>query len=152
MRFAYIPLHTAGTQHGPRDSQRYAILCRDRTYTFGSFHPDAISGEQFFVLANFRSDEVEELLYFAFESFIGFVETAADAECVRGKARSAIFLEDLEDLFPVAEGVKKRSDGANIECMCPQPEHVTRQPVQFGQDDAYVFRARRSLNVQQLLD
>src|SRR5205807_9720352 len=29
LRFAHIPLHTAGTQHGPRDSSRYAIPCRD---------------------------------------------------------------------------------------------------------------------------
>src|SRR5436190_180504 len=107
LRLADIPLHTASAQYGSRHAECDAVFCRDSSYTFGSFHPDAVGGEQFFVLANLRSHEVEELFYFAFESFIGFVETAADAECVRGEARSTVFLEDLENFFPVAEGVKE---------------------------------------------
>src|SRR5206468_8737462 len=137
---------------GPRDSQRYAVFGRDSSYTFGSFHPEAVGSEQSLVLANLRSHEVEKLFHFAFESLISFVETAADAERVSSEASSTVFLEDLENFFPVAESVKKRRDGADIECVCAQPEHVAGQPVQFREDDAYVFRARRSFNVKQFLD
>ena len=43
--------------------------------------------------------------------------------------RAAILLENLEDLFPVAEGVEQRGDGANVERMRSQPELVAGDAV-----------------------
>src|SRR6266480_3448968 len=70
LRLADIPLHTASAQHGSCHTECNAVFGRDSSYTFRPFHPDAVSGEQFFVLANLGSDEVEELFYLAFKSFI----------------------------------------------------------------------------------
>ena len=69
-----------------------------------------------------------------------------------GQARAAILLKNLEDLFPIAKSIKKRRDGADIERMRSQPEHVAGQPIQLGENYADVFRARRSFNVQQFFN
>ena len=77
-----------------------------------------------------------KVLHVLLESFVGFILQAADAEGMRGQPCAAIFLENLENLFPVAEGIKKRRDRADIERMRSQPKLVAGDPVQFRENDA----------------
>ena len=90
--------------------------------------------------------------HFLLEAGVGLVLQAADAESVRGEARAAIFLEDLENLFAIAEGVEQRRDGADIERMRAQPELVAGDAVQFGEDDADMLGARRRFHVEKFFD
>ena len=69
-----------------------------------------------------------------------------------GEARAAVLFVDLENLFPVAESVEKRCDGANIERVRAQPELVAGDAVQLGEDHADILGARRSFDIEQLLD
>ena len=123
----------------------------DVSNILGALDPDAVGGEQFLVLVDLGAKESEEVLHFLFEAGIGFVLQAADAEGVRGEARAAILFVDLENLFAVAEGVKQRRDGADIERVRAQPELVAGDAVQFGQDDAHILRARRRFHVEKFL-
>src|SRR5262249_12580938 len=96
-------------------------------------------------------DEFRKLLYVVFEAIIGFVEAAADTEGMRGQTRAAVLLKNFEDLFPVAEQIEQRCDGADVQCMCAKPKHVAGHAVQLGENDAYVIRSRWGLDVQELL-
>ena len=127
-------------------------LRRDHANVLGALHPDAVGGEQFLVFVDLRAKEIEEILHFLLEAGVGFVLQAADAESVRGQARAAIFLVDLENLFAVAEGIEQRRDRADIERVRAQPKLMAGHAVQFGQNHANVLGARRSFDVEQFLD
>ena len=71
---------------------------------------------------------------------------------MRGQPRAAILLENLQDLFAVAEAVEQRRDRADVERVRAQPNLVAGDAAQLRQDDADVLRPRRSFHVQQLLD
>jgi len=71
---------------------------------------------------------------------------------VRGQARAAIVLEDLEDLFPLAEAEENGRDGTDVERVGAEPEQVRGDAVELGQDHAHGLGSRRDLDVEQLLD
>ena len=71
---------------------------------------------------------------------------------MRGEPRAAIFFENLQDLFPLAQAVKQRRQGANVERMRPQPEQMARNPLQLRKDRSNHPRAKRRLRSQQLFD
>src|SRR5207249_1419765 len=124
LRFAQIPFHATGAQHRAGHAEPFAICRRNKPNAPGALHPDAIRGQQLFVFVNLRGDEFQELLYVFFKSLVRFVLASADAKGVSGQARAAILLKNLEDLFPIAESIKKRRDGTDIERMRSQPEHA----------------------------
>src|SRR5581483_9200437 len=99
-----------------------------------------------------RLNEADELLHVALKAFVGFVLRSANPEGMSGQARAAVFFKNLENFLPITEGVEERRDGANVESVRAQPEHVAGQPVQFGENDADVICPWRSLNIQQLFD
>ena len=152
LRFAQVPFHAARAQDGSGHAEGDAILGGDRADVLRALHPDAIGGEQLLVLVDFGRDEGQELLDVFFEAFVGFVQTAADAERVRGQARAAVLLENLQDLFAIAEGVEKRRHRADVERVRAQPKLVAGETVEFRQDDADVVSAGRRFDVEQLLD
>ena len=119
--------------------------------SFSRAHPDAIVGEQFFVLVHLGQEHVAEVADVLLEAVVGLVEQPADAEGVRGEARAAVLFENLERLFALAQAVEHRRDGADVERMRAQPQQVAGDAVQLREDDAHRLRARRRFHVQQLL-
>ena len=146
--FAQVPFHTAGTQHRTGHTERYAFPGGNLTHIFGALDPDTVGCKKFFVLANLGSDKIEKFLYLAFKPLVRFIHAPADAERVGSQPSAAVFLEDLENFFPIAKGVKKRRNGADIERMRAQPQHVAGEPVQFGKNYANVSGAGRSIHIQ----
>src|SRR5262249_20711637 len=118
----------------------------------GAFYPDAVGSQQFFVLVDFGSDEGEKLFDVLFEALIGLVLTAPDPEGVGGETGTAIFFENLENLFPIAEGVEERRHGSNVERVGAEPKLVAGNAIELGEDDANVVSAWRRLDIQELLD
>ena len=100
----------------------------------------------------FGSHEIEELLHLALKAFVGLVGAAADAEGVGSQAGAAVLLKNLENFFPVTKSVEKRRDCADVECVCAQPQHVTGQAVQLGENDANVLGAARSFYIEQFFN
>ena len=129
-----------------------AIRGGDHADIFRALNPDAVGGEQFLVFVDFRRDEGQEILYFFFEAGISLILAAADAKGMRGQARAAVLFENLEDLFAIAEGVEERRHRSDIERVRAQPKLVAGDAIQFGQDHANIFRARRRFHIHQLLD
>ena len=124
----------------------------DHADILGALQPDAVGGQQRFVFVDLRREEGQEILYVLFEAGVSLILAAADAEGMRGEARAAVLFENLQNLFPVAEGVEQRRHGSDIERVRAQPKLVAGNAIQFGQDHANVLRARRRLHVHQLLD
>ena len=118
---AQVPLHAAGAQHRPGHAQRDAILGIENADALGALHPDAVGGQQLFVFIELGQEIVAELLHVLLEAFVGLVNAAADAERVRRQARATVLLEDLQDLFAIAEAVEQRRDRADIERVRAQP-------------------------------
>ena len=77
---------------------------------------------------------------------------AADAERVGGQPRAAIFLEDFQNLFALAETIEDRRERADIERMRPEPEQVAGDALQFRENRAHHSRARRRFGTQQFFD
>ena len=121
--------------------------CRgDHADAPGALHPDAIGGQQLFVFVDLRRSRTCKTSYVAARSRRrSRTGSAADAEGMRRKARAAVLLENLQNLFPVAEGIEQRRHGADVERVRAQPEHVAGDAVQLGQDDADVLRPAAGL-------
>ena len=65
---------------------------------------------------------------------------------MRGEARAAVVLEDLENLFALAHGIEQRRYSADIERMRAEPQQMTRDAIKFCQNDASHLRTRRSFD------
>ena len=105
-RFTAQPV--AGCKHWAGHAQRDAIFRLQNAHALGAPHPDAIGGQQLFVLVELRQERVAELQAILLEAIVGLVDAAADAKRVRGEPRAAVFLENLQDLFAIAESVEQR--------------------------------------------
>src|SRR5208282_2397357 len=124
--------------HRTGDAQGDAIFRIQNADALGALNPDAVGGQQLFVLVELGQEEFAKLIAILLEAVIRLVEAAADAEGVRGKAGATILLEDSQDFFSIAEAVEQRRDGADIERVCSQPNLVTGDAAQFREDDADV--------------
>ena len=70
---------------------------------------------------SYSSTLLVEILAEALDIFLQLVVSlilqAADAERVRGQPRAAIFLENFQDLFALAQAIEQRRQRANIKRM-----------------------------------
>ena len=96
LRFAQVPLHAAGAKYRAGNAQRNAIFRIQNADALGALNPDAIGGQQLFVLVELGQEEVTELQAVLLETVVSFIDAAADAKRVRGKASAAILLEDSQ--------------------------------------------------------
>ena len=71
---------------------------------------------------------------------------------MRGQPRPTIFFENLQHFFAITEGVEQRSDGADIQRVGSQPQHMAGQTIQLGEDYPDVARPRWRLHVEQFLN
>ncbi len=137
---------------GPVTPSAMASAAEMHADILGALQPDAVAGKQSLVFVDLGRKESQKILYVFFEAGVGFVLAAADAEGMRGEARAAVLFENLEDLFPVAEGIEERRHRADVERVRAQPKLVAGNALEFRQDHANVLRARRGFDVQQFLD
>ena len=70
--------------------------------------------------------------------------------CVVSRAPQ-ILLENLQDLFALAQAVEKRRQRADIQRVRAQPEQVAGDALQLGEDRANHARARRRFGAEQFL-
>ena len=146
LRFADVPLHAGAAQQGSGRAERDRILLRQHAHALRPFHPDAVGGEQLFVLVDLGKEVVAEGADFLLEPVVKVVLQAADAKGVGGEPGAAVVLENLQDLFSFAESVEDRSHGAQVERVRAQPQKVAGNALQLGEDHACVLRARRQLH------
>ena len=152
LRFAQVPLHAAGAQHRTGHAQGDALLAEIMPTSLVRSTQIRLVVSSSSYSSIFGATKFEELLNLALKAFVGLVGAAADAEGVGGQAGAAILLENLENLFPVAEGIEKRRDGADVERVRAQPQHVAGQAVQLGENHANVLGPARSFDIQQFFN
>ena len=129
-----------------------AVRTGNHADVFRPLQPDAVGGQQFLVFVDLGGSEIEELNHVALKALVSFVLAAADAEGMRGQPSAAILFENLQNLFPVAEGVKKRRHGADIESVRAQPKLMARQAIQFRENYPNIFGSRRRFDVEEFFD
>ena len=86
--------------------------------------PDAVGGQQVFVLVDVAGKDVDELANRSPPPARRFQGQPADAEVAGHHALAAEHLEDLEDLFALAEAVEEHRHRADVEGVRAQPHHV----------------------------
>src|SRR5208283_3352027 len=150
--FAQVPFHSAGAQHGASDPERDAVLRIQNADALGALHPDAVGGQQLFILIELGQEEIAERLAILLEAVVRLVEAAPDAEGMGGEAGAAILLEDSQDLFAIAETIEQRGNRADVERVRAQPDLVARDTAKLSEDYADILRPRRRFHAEQLLD
>ncbi len=76
----------------------------------------------------------------------------ADADVAGHHALAGEHFEDAQDVFALAEAVEEHAHRADIERVRSQPHQVAVEPRKLGHHHARPLRARRNLDLQQLLD
>ena len=80
-----------------------------------------------------------------------FQRQAADPEVAGHHALPAEHLEDLEDLFALAEAVEEDAHGADIDGVRAQPDQVAVEAGELGEHHAHPLRLRGDFELQQFL-
>ena len=135
---------------GPGDSQVQHVLERNHADALGAAHPDAVVGEQVFVLVDAAGEDVDERLDALVPAARRLQGQPANAEVAGHHALAAEHFEDLEDLLALAEAVEEHGHGADIERVRTQPHQMAVETRQFGEHDAHPLGLRRDLQLQQL--
>src|SRR6185312_704142 len=95
LRFAKIPGEARSANQRTADAVLLAIFNCQYADAAKPIHPDRILGQQLMILVQFRFKVFAKRAHLLLEAFIELVLQAADAESMRGKARSAVILEYL---------------------------------------------------------
>src|SRR5690348_7323995 len=120
-RFANVPLHAAGAKHRTRGTESNRVFRLQNSYALCTAEPDAVLRQQVLVVLDAWFEGFAETLDVFFQGVVGFVLEPADAKRMRGEARAAIFLENLENLFAFAEAIEERRERANVQRVRSQP-------------------------------
>src|SRR5207244_3574687 len=109
----------------------------------GALDEDVVEAEQVVVLVDLGLEVIEELGEL-FEEQRGQVpRDAADVDVGEGQACAAELLEEVEDVFALAEGVEEGGEGAHVQAVGAEADEVGGDAVEFDGDDADVFSAKR---------
>ena len=90
--------------------------------------------------------------HLALEADRDVLEDAADLEVARVHPLPGRHLEQVEDPVALAEAVEEHRHRAEVECRGPEPDQVGVDAVELHVEHPQVARARRDLELEQLLD
>ena len=113
---------------------------------------DRVGRQQRVVLLDHRLELVEERLALLQPAAGQVGRRAAEGEVAVGQPGAAGFLEQVEDLLALAEGVEERAERAEVEAVGAHADQVAGDAVHLGDDHAQVPGLLGQLVVQQLLD
>ncbi len=108
--------------------------------------------EQCFVVGDARREELQELAHGRNEILRQIAPEAAGPEIADHHPLPGHHLEQVENVFALAEAVEEDRHRGDVEGVGAQPDQMAGDAGQFGQDDANDLRPRRRLDAQQLLD
>src|SRR5205807_6035846 len=104
---AQVEIHTAAAQGWASRAHSNGIFCRHDRYTLGAHQPDGIAGEQVFVLVDLLWKITGKVAYPVEKSQRRLERDSAYPEIRGHHALSADHLEDLQDLFTLAETIQE---------------------------------------------
>src|ERR1035437_2862743 len=148
---AGVDLQSGGAEHGAGDSEVEHVLERNHADALGAANPDAVVGQQVFVLIDAAGEDVDEGLDALVPAARRFQGQPADAEVAGHHALAAELFEDLEDLLALAEAIEEHRHGADIEGVRAQPHQVAVEARELGEHDAHPLGLRRNFQFEQFL-
>ncbi len=174
---AQVPHDAGAAQHRAGEAEVQRALGRDDADADGALLPDAVVGQQRFVVVDALRetrdevvDEVEQrtlavvvqgrdrlgvadLRGLVLRHHVGQVAVdAARAEVGRVHARARGRLVHVEQVFALAEAVDEDVHRTAVEAVRAEPHQVVQQPRDLAEHHADVLRAHRHVDAEQLLD
>ena len=150
--FADVPLDAAGAQNRSGNAECDRVFRGKKPTSFVRPTQMRFSVSSVSYSSTCLREIVAEALHFLFEAVVGFVLQAADAEGVSGEPRAAIFLENFQNFFALAEAIKNWRQRADIKRMGAEPEQVAGDSLQLRQDRADHARPRRGFHAHQFFN
>ena len=129
-----------------------ASCARDDPDAPRPFAPDAVVGQQLFVLVDLGVEDVAEGADLRVPAGRNVQRQAADAHRVVRQPCAAVLLEQIQDQLALAERVEEHRHRADVHRVRAEPQAVARDPLQLGEDRPDVARAPGHLERHQLLD
>ncbi len=153
IHLSHVVVDAAGAEHRTGDASVNGEFSRQATDTLRARHEDFIPGQQGFILVKEAREFAYHLLRL-FEPARRQVTTAtAEAHVIAHHPRPGEGLEEVEDLFTLAEGIHQRRAGsAHILEEEADEGDVVLKAGQLSGDHPDIFRALRRLQPGQLLD
>src|SRR5215472_2931250 len=149
---AHVPLYTAGAKDRAGSSECNAIGSAEDSDVASAPDPDAVAGEEVDVVLDATLEMLAEARDVPLEAVVGLVLQTADPERVGCQAGAAVFLEDFEDFFALAETVEQRRESADVQSVRAEPHKVARDALQFGENGANDLGARRRFGTEKFFD
>ena len=152
MTLADVARPTAGTSGTSGCSERYGILTAQRAYAFQTAVGDDVAGKHFVVFPQCRAQPGDELLHLLYEVGGDVVLYASDGVVVLNQSSAGSRLEDVENLFAVAESVEESGQGSQVHAQAGEEEQVRVDALQFVHDGTDVLHAVAHLDAHRLFD
>ena len=174
---AQVPLDARAAQHGAGKAQRFRTLRRHHADADGTLLPDAVIGQQSFVLVDISREAPREILdeiqqrtlpvgveiahrggvmnagSFVLRHRVRQIAVHAARPIVRGvHARARYRLIAIHQVFALAEAIEEDGHRAYVERMRAQPQTMVKHTRDLVEHDADVLRAQRHVDADQLLD
>ena len=152
MTLADVARPTAGTSGTSGCSERYGILTAQRAYAFQTAVGDDVAGKHFVVFPQCRAQPGDELLHLLYEVGGDVVLYASDGVVVLNQSATGSSLEDIENLFAVAEAVEESGQGSQVHAQAGEEEQVRVDALQFVHDGTDVLHTFAHLDAHRLFD
>src|SRR5579884_2899790 len=136
----------AGASHVDRD------VGREHADSLRALDPDLILGEELVVLLQTLREVADEFANHRLELRSEILSQPADADETRHHPDTRQIFFDVQDLLTLTEGIHEHAHRAQVQPVGPDPDEVTRDAFELGEQDADPFDALRHLDPQQLLD
>ena len=148
---AQIPGIARGAQQRAGHAERQQRLGIERAGAAQALQHDLVGVEDRAVLVGALGHHLQELAQPALEAGRDVLDHAPDLEVARVHARAGGHLEQVEDLFALAQAVQEDRHGAEVERAGAQPDQMRGDAVQLQMDHAQVLPARGNLCLEQRL-
>ena len=139
---AQVPIDAASAQRRPGDAERDGVFGGEMADALGAIDPDGIAGQQVLILVDLRRHDVEQLLHALVEIDRRLHRDAADAEVGGHHALAGDVLEDLEQLFALAEAIEEDGKRADVHGVRAQPDQVRLDAGQLVEQHPQIHCAR----------
>ena len=142
MTLADVARPTAGTAGTSGCSERDGIFTAQYTHAFQTAMSDDIARKHFVVFSQHRTEIGDKFLYLLYEVRCDVVLYTTNGVVVLNQASAGGCLEDVENLFTVAETVEESGQGSQVHAETREEQQVRVDALQFihnGTDVLYSF-------------
>ena len=150
--FPHIPVDPGPAQRRATQTQCGRRLAGDHPDPTGALEPDPVVGEQRLVLRDLGLHDVAKRMHLATPAGRDIEREPTDPHAVVGQPGATVLLEQIENELTLTQGVHEHRHRPDVHGVSAQPETMTGDPLELGEDGADVSRPPGHLHLHQLLD